>query len=97
AIAAGRAPNTMNESLWSEVFFEYDPVADEIVWEWHLWDHLIQDFDPARDNYGVVSEHPELVNINYFDPNPEIQDWIHVNTISYNPELDQILVSAREF
>jgi len=97
AIQAGRRPNAVNDGLWSEVFLEYDPVADEIVWEWHLWDHLIQDFDPARDNYGVVADHPELVDINYFDPNPLIDDWIHVNAINYNPELDQILVSAREF
>lgn len=97
AIAAGRQPNLLGDGLWSEVFLEYDPVADEIVWEWHLWDHLVQEFDPARDNYGVVAEHPELVDINYLDPNPEIADWIHVNAINYNPQLDQVLVSAREF
>jgi hypothetical protein len=35
------------------------------VWEWHLWDHLVQDFDRSKANFGDVAEHPELVNINY--------------------------------
>ncbi len=37
----------------------------EVVWEWHLWDHLVQDFDKSKANFGNVAEHPELVNINY--------------------------------
>jgi hypothetical protein len=37
----------------------------EVVWEWHVWDHLVQDHDPTRANYGVVAEHPELIDINY--------------------------------
>lgn len=97
AIQAGRDPETIGEGLWSEVFMEYDPSADEIIWEWHLWDHLIQDFDETKDNYGVVADHPELVNLNYYDANPLIDDWVHVNSIDYNPQLDQIMVSAREF
>ena len=36
----------------------------EIVWEWHIWDHLIQDHDETKDNYGVVADHPELIDIN---------------------------------
>src|SRR5262249_24297243 len=29
------------------------------------WDHLVQDHDKTKANYGNVAEHPELVNINY--------------------------------
>ena len=37
----------------------------KVVWEWHLWDHLIQDHDKAKANYGNVADHPELVDLNY--------------------------------
>jgi len=64
-----------------------------IVWEWNLKDHLIQDHDPGKENYGVVAHHPELVDINFArtgDP-----DWIHANVVDYNSLLDQIMVSTR--
>jgi hypothetical protein len=68
AITAGRDPELLKEDeLWPEHILEIKPVypdGAEIVWEWHLWDHLIQDFDASQDNYGVVDEHPELVEIN---------------------------------
>jgi len=37
----------------------------EIVWEWHVWDHLVQDFDNSKANFGNVGDHPELVDVNY--------------------------------
>ena len=84
------------------------PANCEIVWEWSAWDHLIQDFDTSKANYGKVAEHPELIDLNfrlserkawprslstYTDP----WDWIHSNGIDYNPELDQIILSPRHF
>jgi len=36
----------------------------EIVWQWHLWDHVVQQVDESLDNYGVVAQHPELLDIN---------------------------------
>jgi hypothetical protein len=53
--------------MWPDWIFEMKPVGNddaEIVWEWHLWDHVVQDFDVTRDNYGVVADHPQLVDIN---------------------------------
>jgi hypothetical protein len=105
SIAAGRESlnNSLNE-IWSEAILELEPVGlndVNIVWEWHLWDHLIQDYDPNVDNYGVVSEHPELQDINYGNagsnqgPGGPNGDWKHFNAIAYNEDLDQIALSSR--
>jgi len=97
AIAAGRDPALLaDDELWSEAILEWDPAADSIVWEWHLWDHLIQDYDSRRDNYGVVADHPELVDINY-DTHDGHPDWLHINAIDYNPVLDQLVLSVPYF
>ena len=63
-----------------------------IVWQWHVWDHLIQDYDSSKRSYGVVSNHVELINANAGNLQ---QFWNHFNGIDYNPQLDQILISAR--
>ncbi len=96
AIAAGRNPNTINQgAIWPEHIIEVSqtgPTSGQIVWEWHLWDHLVQDFDPQQANFGVVAEHPERLDINARQ-NAQA-DWIHANSIDYNAALDQIVISA---
>ncbi len=72
----------------------------EIVWEWHFWDHMIQDTDSSKPNYGVVADHPELMDINVETgggggPGGGGGDWFHVNGVNYNSELDQIVFSSR--
>lgn len=98
AIEAGRDPSTIGDVIWSSKIVELEPVgADDanIVWEWKLWDHLVQDFDPTLANSGIVADHPELVDLN-FDGNANInRDWQHCNAIDYNEVLDQIIISSR--
>jgi hypothetical protein len=69
AIAAGRAPENVGDGeLRPDCLVEIKPTGKttgEIVWEWHLWDHLVQDRDQAQANYGNVAEHPELVDVNF--------------------------------
>lgn len=99
AIEAGRNPNTLKaDSLWPDHIIEVKPTGatgGEIVWEWHVWDHLIQDHDSTKPNYGDVAAHPELIDLNFIK-NPKA-DWNHTNGIDYNAELDQILLSVHEF
>ena len=83
AIAAGRNPNTVNnQGLQPDHVIEVKPTgpsSGDIVWEWHIWDHLIQDFDASKDNYGVVGDHPELADINFGTFFMSTTDWIHTN------------------
>lgn len=100
AIAAGRNPDGLQGNLWPEQIVEVEPVGSNggvIVWEWHLWDHLVQDFDSQKDNYGEVAMHPELMDINFKGSiNSFAQaDWIHANAIDYNPQRDEIVLSSR--
>lgn len=60
-----------------------------------LWDHLIQDVDAAKPNYGVVADHPELVDINIAPTTSN--SWDHANSMSYNPQRDEIVMSCRKF
>jgi hypothetical protein len=165
AIAAGRRPETVKDShLQPDCLVEIKPTgknAGEVVWEWRSWDHLIQDHDKTKPNYGTVADHPELFDLNYIrgeedqvsntvatkngrdklgatdktgsgpadsadakrdpskkeattddaakahskdaekkDQTPAVRknpDWMHVNAVDYNAELDQIALSSPMF
>lgn len=79
--------------IWPDEIIEWDPRQRAVVWEWHLWDHLIQDVDPTKPNYGVVRDHPELLDINVGPVTPA-GDWTHVNTVDYNAERDEIIITS---
>ena len=103
AVTAGRDPSTLpQDMLWPDHIVEVQPdgsTGGNIVWEWHVWDHLIQDFDSTVLNYGVVSEHPELIDINYIGTTQggDRADWNHINAVAYNEEFDQIILSVHNF
>lgn len=96
AVAAGRDPNLLQgDELWPDHLVEIKPEGrngGKIVWKWRVWDHLIQDFDPSKANYGVIADHPELIDINNTARGQA--DWNHLNSLHYNASLDQILLSS---
>ena len=100
AIAAGRNPARLTSAgLWPDHIVEVQPTGattGTIVWAWHAWDHLVQDFDPTKANYGVVFDNPQLVDINFTRSGPggAGADWLHTNAIQYNAALDQIVLSV---
>ena len=70
------------------------PTTGTIVWEWKQWDHLCQDYNPAKNNYVTsISQNPQLININYNNSS----DFFHMNGIDYNAALDQITFSSYTF
>ena len=89
------------QPLLVDIIIEIDPLTNEIVWQWDMWDHLAQDFDADLPNYGQIAQHPHRIDINY---QPRLTgdmnrpgDWMHTNAVHYHPELDQIVISVREF
>ena len=108
AIAAGANPEFVHFlRIKYDYLLEVRPTGasdGEIVWEWSVWDHLVQDFDPSKENYGAIVEHPERIDLNFLleniseqiGPKPSI-DWLHTNAIDYNSDLDLIMLSARHF
>lgn len=97
AIEQGRNPNTVGDEIYPVKIIEVKPTGPttgEIVWEWHVWDHLIQDYDSSKANYGIIRDHPELIDINYGSTSG---DWLHTNSIDYNEQFDQILLSSHNF
>jgi Spy/CpxP family protein refolding chaperone len=68
AVAAGRRPEFVTDHLQPDCLLEVKPTGKttgEIVWEWHIWDHLIQDADATKANHGDVAAHPELIDVNF--------------------------------
>jgi len=88
---------SFSESLFRlDKIIEIEPAGTNsanIVWEWKFFDHLIQDFDNSKPNFGITEDNPGLLDVN-FNAHDEV-DFTHVNSIDYNEALDQILLSAR--
>jgi hypothetical protein len=85
---------TQSIEMWPDKIVEIQPTGPttgNVVWEWHAWDHLVQNVNSAKANYQTsIIDHPELLNINY---NTQ-KDWMHMNGVDYNPMLDQIAFSS---
>ena len=94
ALQKGRDSSLVAASgLWVDYIIEYNPTLDSIVWEWHTWDHLVQNYDSLKPNFGDPSMSEELFNLNY-SSNGDNPDWQHLNAIDYNDSLDLILLCS---
>ena len=93
AFADGRtAPLTGD--LLPTLIAELEPVGNNdanIVWEWRIWDHIVQDVDPLLPNYGVLADNPGRVDVNQRGSG----SWDHANFVDYNAQLDLVLFSSR--
>ncbi len=72
-------------AMESEMIFELDKSSNQIVWEWHILDHVV----PKEQ----ASSHPELFSGGlgpFFGG-----QWVHLNGIDFNPEKNLIVFSSR--
>ena len=54
AAEATQAGCSQSIIIWSEKIVEVKPTGPttgDIVWEWHVWDHLVQSANVSKDNY----------------------------------------------
>ncbi|MBW1763656.1 MAG: aryl-sulfate sulfotransferase [Deltaproteobacteria bacterium] len=92
-IAAGCDPNAVKSYDRSQMdaIVEVD-MDGNIVWEWWFFDHVVQDIDPTKANYGAIATNPGKINLNY--GRAVQRDWLHLNAMDYNEELDLIVTDA---
>ncbi len=89
--------NLKASDVWSDMLLEVKPTGPttgDIVWQWKLWDHLVNDVAPASVDFGAVAKHPELLDINAGLIPAGLPDWIHLNSVDYNADRDEILISS---
>ena len=82
---------TPEAGLWPDMIVEFEPQAPDgarIVWEWHMWDHTIQDHHRDASNYGDPAEHPELIDINGDRDPPEVsaEERDRIEALGYVPK-----------
>lgn len=104
---AAEAGRTNPQTMWPETITEIAPTppsGGEIVWEWRAWDHLVQNTDSALAGFGIPSEFPRRIDVNFGavgggggPGGANSGDWMHANAVNYNAELDQIAISSRRF
>ena len=92
------------ETVWLDKVVELQPNLDdgstEIVWQWNSWDHLVQDKFPDRANFGDVESAVGKIDINYLREGYVLfigGQMQHVNSVDYNAELDQIVLSSAAY
>ena len=92
AIAIG---SKLGAEIFPESIIEIDPSSDTIIWEWHAKDHLVQDFDDTKLNFGSIEENPQLIDLNYevaFGGN-----IMHANGIAFDEINDLIYLSVNYY
>ena len=92
------------DTIWLDKVVELQPNLEdgstEIVWQWNAWDHLVQDKFPERANYGDVQSEVGKLDINYLREGYVLflrGQMNHINSVDYNPELDQIVLSSAAY
>jgi len=113
------------QGIWPRIIAEIEatpPEGGNVVWEWHLWDHLFQNVDEELPNYGDPKANPHRIDINGDSPTEMLMDaetleqlkalgyvsdnttqedltsdLMHINSVAYNAELDQIVLSTPRF
>lgn len=95
AYAKGRLPGSLPEEgvefeglihtgIYPEFIMEIDR-NNNVVWEWHMWDHVGEGPDKWNINFHLPATTGYFANV----------DWVHFNCVDYDPATDRILLCSR--
>ncbi|WP_257014051.1 arylsulfotransferase family protein [Winogradskyella undariae] len=85
-----------SQDIYPEAIIEMNPVTQEIVWEWHATDHLIQDHNSTKLNYGTVQDNPNKIDINY-NSGQANGDIMHANGITVDETNNIIYLTINNY
>ena len=93
--ALGWEPVNGVNGVWMEKIQELEPNlvdgSTNVVWEWALKNHLVQDLDENEANFGDVGAERGRVDIN-FNARILSGDYFHISGIDYSEERDEIVL-----
>lgn len=84
-------------ALNPESIIEMNPLSGEIVWEWHSIDHLVQDYDEDKTNYGVVGDNPNKIDVNYNYESRSDGDIMHINGLTLDEDNDLLYLTVNNY
>ena len=94
ALAKEAGVNT-EVDIFPEALLEVNPDTNQIVWEWHSFDHIIQEEIQTSPTFGSISDNPQLIDFNYHLS--DSGDIMHANGIDHDEILDVIYISINNY
>jgi hypothetical protein len=100
-IAKGRNPATVGpRGLWPDFIREINR-NKQVLWEYHVWDNLVQNFDSTKPNYGQPKDNLDKFDVNWICAGAlsetGIPDWTHWNTANYMFSENKIIANSRHW
>lgn len=92
ALAVGCDPSNKYSDAQMDAIVEVD-MDGNVVWEWWFFNHVVQNIDASKSSYGIIADNPGKIDLN-LPGRPVKRDWLHCNSIDYNPELGQIVTNS---
>jgi hypothetical protein len=82
----------VSNTIYPEALYEVSPITNQLVWEWHSYDHVVQDTNSSLVNFGQINQNPNRINFSY--NNFSNGDIMHANGIDYDEDKDVIYMSV---
>ena len=85
-----------NFDIYPEAIIEMNPLTEQIVWEWHAKDHVVQDQDASKFNFVTIGDHPNKIDINYNSTQTD-GDLMHINGITVDETNDLVYLTVNYY